>query len=85
MAWSPCFGPYIFAVAVYSLSTGNIVYSAINMVLFAGGFSFTIFILALLSSKLDFQTLLKYSDWIRILSGLIIAIAGFYMLWILII
>ena len=85
MAWSPCFGPYIFAVAVYSLSTGDIVYSAINMILFAGGFSFTIFILALLSSKIDFQALLKYADWIRILSGLIIAIAGFYMLWILII
>jgi cytochrome c biogenesis protein CcdA len=84
MAWSPCFGPYIFAVAVYSLSTGNIFYSAVNMILFAGGFSFTIFILALLSSKIDFQALLKYTDWIRIFSGLIIAIAGFYMLWILI-
>lgn len=85
MAWSPCFGPYIFAVAVYSLSTGNIIYSVINMVLFAGGFSFTLFILSLLSSKIDFQTLFKYSEQIRILSGLIITISGFYMLWILII
>ena len=80
LAWSPCFGPYVVAVAAYSASTGNIGYSIINMAIFAGGFSLTILSMAFLMSKIDFKGILKYSDWIRIVSGVIIAIAGLYML-----
>ena len=80
LAWSPCFGPYVVAVATYSASTGNIGYSIINMAIFAGGFSLTILIIAFLMSKIDFKAILKYSDWIRVISGAIIALAGLYML-----
>lgn len=80
LAWSPCFGPYVVAVATYSASTGNIGYSIINMAIFAGGFSLTILLMAFLMSKIDFKGILKYSDWIRVISGVIIAFAGLYML-----
>ncbi|MDY9924400.1 cytochrome c biogenesis CcdA family protein [Methanobacterium sp.] len=80
LAWSPCFGPYVVAVATYSASTGNIGYSIINMAIFAGGFSLTILIMAFLMSKIDFKAIIKYSDWIRTISGAIIALAGLYML-----
>lgn len=80
LAWSPCFGPYVVAVATYSASTGDITYSIVNMALFAGGFSLTILIMAFLMSKIDFKAIIKYSDWIRIISGAIIAFAGLYML-----
>ncbi|CEA13079.1 cytochrome c biogenesis CcdA family protein [Methanobacterium formicicum] len=80
LAWSPCFGPYVVAVATYSASTGNIGYSIINMAIFAGGFSLTILLIAFLMSKIDFKSILKYSDWIRIISGVVIALAGLYML-----
>ncbi|MFA0834633.1 MAG: cytochrome c biogenesis CcdA family protein [Methanobacterium formicicum] len=80
LAWSPCFGPYVVAVATYSASTGNIGYSIINMAIFAGGFSLTILLMAFLMSKIDFKAILKYSDWIRIISGVIIAFAGIYIL-----
>ncbi|WP_286243006.1 cytochrome c biogenesis CcdA family protein [Methanobacterium ferruginis] len=80
LAWAPCFGPYVVAVATYSASTGDINYSIINMALFAGGFSLTILIMAFLMSKIDFKAIIKYSDWIRIISGVIITLAGLYML-----
>ena len=80
LAWAPCFGPYVVAVSTYSASTGNIGYSIINMAIFAGGFSLTILLMAFLMSKIDFKGILKYSDWIRIISGAIIALAGMYML-----
>ena len=80
LAWSPCFGPYVVAVATYSASSGDVVYSIINMALFAGGFSLTILLMAFLMSKIDFKGIIKYSDWIRIISGIIIALAGIYML-----
>jgi cytochrome c-type biogenesis protein len=81
LAWSPCFGPYVVAVAAYSASTGYVIYSALNMVLFAAGFSLTLFVLALLASRIDFERISEYSNWIRIISGLIIVLAGIYMLW----
>lgn len=80
LAWSPCFGHYVVAVATYSASTGNISYSIINMALFAGGFSLTLLIIILLMSKINFKAIIKYSNWIRIISGVIITLAGLYML-----
>jgi cytochrome c-type biogenesis protein len=80
LAWSPCYGPYIFAVAAYSASTGNWIFSAINMMLFAAGFSVALLTIALLASKINIERIMKYSDWIRIISGFIIVIAGIYLL-----
>ena len=80
LAWSPCYGPYIVAVAAYSASTGNWIYSAVNMMLFAAGFSVALFVIAFLASKINFERIMKYSDGIRIFSGIIIIIAGIYLL-----
>jgi cytochrome c-type biogenesis protein len=80
LAWSPCYGPYIVAVAAYSASTGNLIFSAVNMMLFAAGFSVALFLIALLASKINFERVMKYSDGIRIFSGFIIIIAGIYLL-----
>lgn len=80
MAWSPCFGPYIVAVAAYSASTGNLFYSAINMLLFTAGFSLTILVLAFTLSRINLERLMRYTSSVKILSGIIIIIAGFYML-----
>jgi cytochrome c-type biogenesis protein len=80
LAWSPCYGPYIVSVAAYSAATGNWIYSTINMMLFAVGFTFTLFIIAFLTSKINFKVNLKYSNPIRMFSGVIIIIAGIYLL-----
>jgi cytochrome c-type biogenesis protein len=84
LAWSPCFGPYVIAVATYSSSTGNLFYSAMNMLLYSAGFALTILILAFLTSRLNVKKLVKYSGPIRVFSGLIIILAGIYMLLIMI-
>jgi cytochrome c-type biogenesis protein len=80
LAWSPCFGPYMVAIAAYSVSTGDIFYSTLNMLLFTLGFSLTIFLLAFTISKMNLEKLIKYSSGLRIISGFIIIIAGVYML-----
>ena len=80
LAWSPCFGPYVIAVAAYSTATGNLLYSALNMILFAAGFSLTLFALAILASRINWERTTKYTKTIRIISGLVIALAGIYML-----
>jgi cytochrome c-type biogenesis protein len=80
LAWSPCFGPYLAAIIAYSVSTGDIFYSIINILLFSIGFSVTILVLALAFSKINLEKIIRYSSGIRIFAGLIIIIAGVYML-----
>jgi cytochrome c-type biogenesis protein len=80
LAWAPCYGPYIVSVAAYSTATGNWIYSIINMMLFAAGFTVTLFIIAFLTSKINFEGISNYSYIIRIFSGVIIIIAGTYLL-----
>ena len=80
LAWSPCYGPYLIAIAAYSASTGNLLYTSTNMALFAAGFSLTLLIIGIFASKLNLERIIKYSDGIRIGSGAIILIAGLYLL-----
>lgn len=83
IAWSPCYGSYLIAIIAYGASTGNVLYSAFNILLFSGGFSLTIFIISLGVSKINLTKLIEYSDHIRVISGTIITIAGIYMLYVL--
>lgn len=84
LAWSPCYSSYLIAIIAYSASSGDILYSSMNLTLFAAGFSLTLFIISLLASKINLSRLIEYSNYIRIVSGLIILIAGIYMLELLI-
>ncbi len=79
LAWSPCYGAYLIALITYSASTGNIIYSAFNLIMFTAGFSITIFIMAFLASKIDLSRIIKHSNNIRFISGIVILIAGIYM------
>lgn len=80
LAWSPCYGAYLIALIAFSASTGNILYSTINLVLFTAGFSLTIFLIALVASKINLNKIINYSKHIKVISGIIILIAGIYML-----
>jgi cytochrome c-type biogenesis protein len=80
LAWSPCYGPYLAAIAAYSAYTGSTIYTFINVMLFALGFSLTLIVIGLFSSKLNLEKLIKHSDEIRIISGVVICAAGFYLL-----
>ncbi|MEN4006538.1 MAG: cytochrome c biogenesis CcdA family protein [Methanobacteriaceae archaeon] len=84
LAWLPCYSSYLIAIIAYSAFSGDILYSSMNLILFAGGFSLTIFVISLLTSKINLSRLTEYSNYIRPVSGLIILIAGSYMLQLLI-
>lgn len=80
IAWAPCYGPYIVAVAAYSASTGNWFNSVLNMILYSSGFSVSIFILAFLTSRINLEGLMKHYSTVRMVSGAVIIIAGIYLL-----
>lgn len=84
LAWSPCYGSYLVAIIAYSASSGNFILSIFNLISFAAGFSLTIFLVALLASRINLNRLINYSNYVRIISGIIILVAGLYMLLLLI-
>lgn len=84
LAWAPCYGSYLLALIAYSVSSGNPLYSALNLIFYTAGFSFAIFVVAFLTSRIGMEKLAGYANHIRIISGVLITGAGLYMLWLLI-
>lgn len=84
LAWSPCYGSYLIVIIAYGASSGDTLYSALNIILFTIGFSLTVFLIAFISSKINMNRLLSYSSHIRVISSVIILIAGFYMISLLV-
>ena len=80
LAWSPCISPYMMTVVALSASTGNWILSTANMIIYYVGFSLILVLIAYLASKIKFDIIFKYSDEIRIFSGIIIIIAGIYLI-----
>lgn len=84
LAWAPCYGSYLIALITFSISTGNTMLSALNLILYTTGFAFTIFILGFLVSSVNMDKLAGKTDLVRNLSGIMITSAGIYMLGLLI-
>lgn len=80
LAWFPCISPYMMTVIALSASTGNWILSTVNMILYYAGFSFILVLIAILASKIKFEKLIKHTGEIRIFSGILIIIAGVYLL-----
>lgn len=80
LAWSPCYGPYVVAVAAFSVATGNWIYSVLNMILFTAGFSITLTLIAVITSKISLEIFTNHYNKMRTLSGIIIIAAGIYLL-----
>lgn len=81
LAWAPCYGSYLIALITFSISTGNTVYSALNLILYTAGFSLSILVLGLLVSSVNIEKLAGKADIIRKISGILITAAGIYMIW----
>lgn len=80
LAWAPCYGAYLIALIAYNVSTGNLGYTIINLTLFTLGFSLTLLLIAFLTSKINLKKIIQYTNWIRIISGIIIFTAGLFLL-----
>ncbi len=81
LAWAPCYGSYLIVLITFSISTGNTVYSALNLILYTAGFSLSILVLGLLVSSVNIEKLAGKADIIRKISGILITGAGIYMIW----
>jgi len=82
LAWAPCYGIYLISLISFSVSTGNIFYSGINLAIYTLGFGLSLFIIGFLISTINIQKLINKADLINKISGILIIIGGIYLLWI---
>lgn len=85
VAWAPCYGSYLIALITFSVSSGNMLYSAINLISYTAGFAVSIFVFGLIISRINLERLIGHSIKIKQISGLLIFSAGLYMLWLVLI
>ncbi len=79
LAWSPCYGGYLISLISVLLTTGNIIYNSLNIVLYCLGFAFALFTIGLLISKLNIEKLSKNSLLIKRITGILFISAAIYM------
>lgn len=79
VAWAPCYGSYLITLIALSVSTGNTLYSALNILLYTLGFLVSIFTMGLIISSINLEKIVGKADLIRRISGILIFLAGIYM------
>jgi len=82
IAWAPCYGPYLISLISFSVSTGDILYSGVNLLIYTLGFGLSLFLIGFLISSINIQKLINKADLINKTSGILIIIGGIYLLWI---
>jgi cytochrome c-type biogenesis protein len=80
LAWAPCYGSYLLSLMTVTISGGNVVYTGLNLLLYTLGFALTIFMIGFIVSEINLEKLNKWSNKINKICGLIILLAGVYML-----
>ncbi|MDP1553458.1 MAG: cytochrome c biogenesis CcdA family protein, partial [Methanobacteriaceae archaeon] len=78
-AWAPCYGSYLITLIALSVSAGNTLYSALNILLYTLGFLVSIFAVGLIISSINLEKIVGKADLIRRISGILIFLAGIYM------
>jgi len=82
LAWAPCYGTYLISLISFSVSTGDVFYSGLNLLIYTLGFGLSLFIIGFLISTINIQKLINKTDLINKISGILIIIGGIYLLWI---
>jgi len=82
LAWAPCYGTYLISLISFSVSTEDIIYSGFNLLIYTLGFGLSLFVIGFLISTINIQKLVKKTDLINKISGILIIIGGIYLLWI---
>ena len=80
LAWSPCYGGYLISLISILLSYGNVIYNALNIVIYCIGFGVALFVLSFVISKLNIEKLVKNADYLRKISGVLFIFAAIYMI-----
>ncbi|MCF0226895.1 MAG: cytochrome C biogenesis protein [Methanobrevibacter sp.] len=80
LAWSPCYGGYLISLISILLSYGNVIYNALNIVIYCVGFGVALFVLSFVISKLNIEKLVKNADYLRKISGVLFIFAAIYMI-----
>lgn len=80
LAWSPCYGGYLISLISVLITTAEVLYISMNIVLYTLGFGLTLLVLGYVISKVNIERFIKKSEYVRRISGVLFILGAIYML-----
>ena len=80
IAWAPCYSAYLMSLISLLLTSGNGLYAAFNILLYALGFGLTIFVLSFIISKINLESFIKKTNYIPKIFAVLIIISAIYLI-----
>lgn len=80
LAWSPCYGGYLISLISVLITTAEVLYISLNIVLYTLGFGLALLVLSYIISKINIEKFIKKSEYVRRISGILFILGSIYML-----
>lgn len=80
VAWAPCYSAYLMSLISLLVTSGDGLYAAFNIVLYALGFGLMILVLSFVISKIDLESFIKKTNYIPKIFAVLIIIGAIFLL-----
>ena len=80
VAWAPCYSAYLMALISLLVTSGDPLYAAFNILLYALGFGLTMLALSFVISKINLESFIKKTSYIPKIFAVLIIAGAIYLL-----
>lgn len=80
IAWVPCYSAYLMSLISLLVTSGDALFAAFNILLYALGFGLTLLILSFVISRINLESFIKKTNYIPKIFAVLIIIGAIYLL-----
>lgn len=81
IAWAPCYGGYLISLISLLVSSADVFYVVLNLIVYTIGFAVTLLVLSYLISKIDLKKLISKTRYIPKIFAILIIVGSVYLLY----
>lgn len=81
IAWAPCYGGYLISLISLLVSSADVFYVVLNLIVYTIGFAVTLLVLSYLISKIDLKKLISKTRHIPKIFAILIIVGSVYLLY----
>lgn len=81
IAWAPCYGGYLISLISLLVSSADVFYVVLNLIVYTIGFAVTLLVLSYLISKIDLEKLISKTRHIPKIFAILIIVGSVYLLY----
>ena len=81
IAWAPCYTGYLISLITLLVSSNDLAYAVLNIIIYCIGFALTLFVLSYFISKIDLEKLILKTKYIPKIFAVLVIIGAVYLLY----